>query len=355
MATELAGALETGREQTRVLAGRAERQAQILSMARDIAGSLNLRYVLRAVTDSAYRLAMPSLVVLWLLDDDEPHLVEAWRHADASSAPSGRQTLELGMDLAGEVARDGRAKTADERGEPSVAVELDAPATGLAIPMIVGARVVGVVEVRFAPPRTVDSELVVMLETLGSHGGTAIEAARLHETATELSQVDALTRLLNRRRLDSDLETEVARAVRYQRPLSFVMADVDHFKTFNDTFGHQRGDEVLQEVARLLSQTVRASDTVYRYGGEELAVILRETGGGPAADLAERLRAAVERHFGSRPGMGGVTMSVGVSALDHVEVATADDLVRRADEALYAAKAAGRNCVISAGGDRAGR
>jgi len=348
MATELADALATGREQTKVLAARSERQGQILAMARDIAGSLNLRYVLRAVADSAYKLASPALAVVWLLDDEEPRLVEAWRHADASSAPTGSHTLELGQDLAGEVARDGRAKTADERAEPSVAVELGAPASGLAIPMIVGARVVGVVEVQFSPSRTVDAELVVMLETLGSHGGTAIEAARLHETATELSQVDALTRLLNRRRLDSDLETEIARATRYQRPLSFLMADVDHFKTFNDTFGHQRGDEVLQEVARLLNQTVRASDTVYRYGGEELAVILRETSAGAAFDLAERLRAAVERHFGSRPGMGGVTMSFGVSALDHVDVATAEELVRTADAALYEAKAAGRNCVVTA-------
>jgi diguanylate cyclase (GGDEF)-like protein len=355
MATDLASALERGREQTEVLAARSARQGQILSMARDIAGSLNLRYVMRAVTDSACKLADPSLAVLWLLDDEESRLVEAWRQAESASSPAGTQTLELGQALAGEVARDGRAKTADERGEPHVAVELDAPATGLAIPMIVGARVVGVVEVQFAPARTVDAELVVMLETLGSHGGTAIEAARLHETATELSQVDALTRLLNRRRLDTDLETEVARATRYQRPLAFVMADVDHFKTFNDTFGHQRGDEVLQEVARLLGQAVRASDTVYRYGGEELAIILRETAEAPAADLAERLRAAIEGHFGSRPGMGGVTMSLGVSALDHAAIASPEDLIRTADEALYAAKRAGRNRVARAGADTAAR
>jgi HAMP domain-containing protein len=232
MATQLAGARQLGREQAASLQARSDRQAEILTMARDVAGSLNLTYVLRSVAEHCQALIGADVASIWLVEDDDATLCEAWVHTDSSTAP-GSGVVELGSGLVGEVARDGRSKTSDAAGTPAVAVGSGAVAA-VAVPMIVGARVVGVLDARFTTPAPVDTEVVAMLEALASHGGTAIEAARLHETAKELSQIDALTRLHNRRRLDIDLATELARADRYDRPLAFVMADVDHFKQFND-------------------------------------------------------------------------------------------------------------------------
>lgn len=347
MAGQLNASLQLGREQAAALQRRTDRQAGILTMARDVAGSLNLRYVLRSVGEHGRRLAAAEQASVWLVDeDDDETLREAWAHREGSGGP-GSGAVELGSGLVGEVARDGRSKTSDALGTPAVAVATD-DVGALAVPMIVGARVVGVLEARFATPKPLDAEVVDLMEALASHGGTAIEAARLHETTKELSQIDALTRLHNRRRLDIDLATELGRADRYDRPLAFVMIDVDHFKQFNDTFGHQRGDEVLQELARLLTTTVRASDTVYRYGGEELSILLRETDEEAARELTERLRATIERHFAQRPGLPGVTASFGLAARGHGPTAP-EALIRAADAALYDAKRAGRNQVVVAG------
>jgi diguanylate cyclase (GGDEF)-like protein len=356
MAEQLDEATQRAAEQAAKLAERTERQASILSMARDVAGSLSPRYVLSAVAEHACGIASASGIVLWSIEDDEAAgsvLVESWSHGGAPSAeaPGRRSMLELGQGLAGEAARDGRSKSADEHGTPHLSVELGVPCSALAVPMIVGARVVGVVEARFDPARVLDPDELFTLETLAAHAGTAIEAARLHETTKELSQLDALTRLYNRRRMDADLETEISRSGRYGRPLSFVMADLDHFKSFNDTYGHQRGDAVLEEVSRLLSGAVRESDTVYRYGGEELAVLLRDTELTEAAALAERLRSAVERRFPGKGDQRGVTVSMGVATLHGGEVRTAAELVGAADAALYSAKGRGRNRVEVHGAD----
>src|SRR5207302_9851895 len=108
-----------------------------------------------------------------------------------------------------------------------------------------------------------------VLTSLAGQAATAVEAARLHQRADEMSHTDALTRLPNRRRLDADLELEVARSRRHGRPLALIMLDVDHFKTFNDSHGHQAGDEILAEFGSTYAEALRATDTAYRFGGEE--------------------------------------------------------------------------------------
>jgi diguanylate cyclase (GGDEF)-like protein len=190
-----------------------------------------------------------------------------------------------------------------------------------------------------------------VLETLSMHAAAAIEAARLHADTAHASEHDALTRLPNRRRLEADLSLECDRAVRYGRPLSFVMLDLDNFKLINDTHGHGYGDEVLQGVADVIAGTLRTTDTAYRYGGEELAVLVRESDLDSAMVMAERLRAAIEAaRFG--PSGLGVTASIGVAELPSIATSPRG-LVAAADLALYAAKQAGRNRVIRATSDPA--
>lgn len=161
-----------------------------------------------------------------------------------------------------------------------------------------------------------------------------------------LAANDGLTGLPNRRSFDDVLKKEVRRASRDGRSMSLLMVDVDCFKIFNDTYGHQRGDECLKAVAQAMAGAVhRAGDTVARYGGEEFAVILPNTDGEAAFRVAERIRTAVERlgirHDGSRAG-DVVTTSLGV-ATGHGSDLDPDRLVAAADSALYASKHAGRN------------
>jgi diguanylate cyclase len=173
----------------------------------------------------------------------------------------------------------------------------------------------------------------------------------LKEQASEMSvymseaRTDALTGLPNRRAFDEDLARRMAEWRRYRRPLSIVMVDVDHFKQFNDMYGHQTGDEVLCRVARLLHDTMRESDLVVRYGGEEMAVILPATDIQEACRAAQRARRAIEAapFYGERDSWT-VTVSLGVA--ECIDADTAMGLVKRADDALYAAKQAGRNRVF---------
>jgi len=313
-------------------------------MSREVAGSLNLTYVLRAVATSTLSLGPFSNVIVWLLDEADARLHVAYDSSAPEPAGIKAADIELGRDLVGQAAKYGRTMS---RGVDNVFRTNALPGvaiSGLAVPLVVGARVTGVLKCFAEPPAVLSPMTVEVLETLASQAATAVEAARLHERTEELSQTDALTRLFNRRRLDADLEAECYRAMRYGRPLSFVMLDVDHFKRFNDRFGHQRGDEALEMVAKVLADTARESDTVYRFGGEELAVLCRETDLDGASLLAERLRAAVERRMKAE----GVTASFGVATVGP-EGTSPDELVQAADAALYEAKNAGRNRVVVAG------
>ncbi len=164
----------------------------------------------------------------------------------------------------------------------------------------------------------------------------------------ELSVRDGLTGLYNRRELEKRLHEETQRARRYQRPLTVLMLDIDHFKGVNDRYGHQAGDEVLITVADLIQLNVRPVDVVCRYGGEELAVILPETDKNGAYTLAERIRGTVEESITTTPqgDMVHVTVSIGLATFPR-NADTAATLIHAADQALYAAKQEGRNLVRS--------
>jgi diguanylate cyclase (GGDEF)-like protein len=214
----------------------------------------------------------------------------------------------------------------------------------MAIPLIVGARVIGVLEARHADPQPATSRAVEVLEMFAAHAASAIEAARLHELTEERSQVDPLTQLFNRRRLEEDFDAECKRCLRYARPLAFVMLDVDHFKAFNDTHGHPEADVALKEVGKVILSAMRTTDTAYRYGGEEFCILLRETSGEDAMIFAERLRKRIEHRFASGT-PGGLTASFGVAEFSQ-DLPTPREVVGAADAAMYESKHGGRNRVM---------
>ncbi|AMW04107.1 diguanylate cyclase [Gemmatimonas phototrophica] len=174
---------------------------------------------------------------------------------------------------------------------------------------------------------------------------TMADNARLEQ----LAQTDPLTQLLNRRALTERITAEMERALRYDSTLALLMIDLDHFKRVNDTYGHLVGDDVLRDVAQLLSDTIRGSDIVARYGGEEFLVLLPETDDAGAESFADRIRAAVEEHQFASDSLGGeplrLTASVGVAVYPAARIESVEDLFARADAALYRAKADGRNRV----------
>ena len=178
---------------------------------------------------------------------------------------------------------------------------------------------------------------------------------RSNEQLSLLAATDALTLLPNRRSFDAKLASEWQRAIRSEEALSLLMIDVDKFKSYNDTFGHQAGDRCLHSVATALQGMIqRATDMAARYGGEEFAVILPATDEPGALAVAERLRNAVLELRLPRPNSeaeddaGCVSVSIGAATLRPRRGAIPEKLVAAADQALYAAKEAGRNCVRSA-------
>jgi len=175
------------------------------------------------------------------------------------------------------------------------------------------------------------------------------ELAEANARLAQLAVTDGLTGLYNHRHFHERLALEVERSSRSGLPLSLLMLDVDHFKQFNDTFGHPAGDEVLRQLARVLADTRRANDVVARYGGEEFAVILVDTAKFTAAKVAERVRERVFSHDFSDAAQkaGRIGVSIGVATFPD-DGRDAELLVRAADTALYAAKRAGRNRVVMA-------
>ena len=163
------------------------------------------------------------------------------------------------------------------------------------------------------------------------------------ERVTTMAITDGLTGILNRQEFGRLLEKEMARASRYASPLSLIMYDLDHFKRINDRFGHNAGDDVLKTVAGLVGECLRDTDLHGRWGGEEFMVLLPETGLAAAGKVAEKLRRAIADHRFEGP--GGVTASFGVAQM--VPGEDSRSLAQRVDEALYRAKALGRNRVES--------
>jgi two-component system cell cycle response regulator len=172
------------------------------------------------------------------------------------------------------------------------------------------------------------------------------ELARANEALLKASQTDGLTGLDNRRHIEERLGEMYEHATRLNEPLGCVMCDVDHFKSVNDTHGHQAGDAVLRQVAEILKSSAREIDRVGRYGGEEFIVLLPDASVDDARAFAERVRQAVEaREFTYDGGSLRRTLSAGVAAWPHPEIRHRESLVKAADDALYAAKQGGRNRV----------
>lgn len=216
----------------------------------------------------------------------------------------------------------------------------------IAVPLKIQDKIIGILYLDDFVPRTFFAMRLHMLSILASFATMSIDNARLHVKTRLLACTDGLTGLYNHRHFLLSFEEEMARAIRYEKPLSLVMLDVDDFKRFNDTYGHPVGDKALIAVAKTLHSLLRTCDFSFRYGGEEFIAILTETDIDKALVAAERLRQGIinstrDALVGIVP--EGVTVSIGVAS--YPRDGFGDVLIKEVDDQLYRAKREGKNCV----------
>jgi diguanylate cyclase (GGDEF)-like protein len=219
-------------------------------------------------------------------------------------------------------------------------------ASEIAVPLIIEGKVIGVFNVESPRPQAFGERDIQILAALSAYATIAIQNARLFEQTKRLAITDGLTELFNHRYLHEAMGRALERCTLDGQPLALIMLEVDNFKRYNDTYGHQRGDEVLRIMADLLRKGSRTTDLVARYGGDEFMIVLPNSSKEAAHDIAERLRRMVEAYpfpLGENI-FTSVTLSVGVAAAPE-DGTTVDAVVEAVDRAQYTAKSSGGNNV----------
>ena len=188
-------------------------------------------------------------------------------------------------------------------------------------------------------------ELLLRLKRVLKERDLTNERIRMMEKLQKLAVTDGLTKLYNSRSFYSQLETEVDRFNRYKHPLALLLLDLDHFKDYNDTYGHLEGDKVLVRFSQIIKSCLRTNDTAYRSGGEEFTVILPETGGEEAGTVAQRIRAALEAERFSPVNGKEVKITISIGVTEYQPKEELSTFIQRADRAMYRSKQKGRNMV----------
>lgn len=322
-------------------------------LGQTLSSSLDLDRTLVAVVDAAVESLRAERGALYMLRPGRRELYVKVARDLPDDVRDAR--VPIGQGRVGRVAATGAPLTLAGGGGPRPAAgEPDAP-VALLVPLRdpQGGEVIGVLALFGRPDgRPFSSSDLETLRSLASQASVAIENVRLHRATEQASVTDSLTGLWNLRYFEQRVEEEVERASRFGHDLGLLVADLDRFKDVNDRFGHPAGDRVLVEVARRMGNAVREVDTLARVGGEELVVVLPETELDGAVQTAERIRQEVAASpIDTGSGAIIVTLSVGVATFP-AHGTSAGALFQAADEAMYAAKAGGRDRVAVAGGGR---
>src|SRR2546425_1217419 len=258
--------------------------------------------------------------------------------------------IPAGKGITGSVQRTGKPEiVSDVRRDPRYIGITERVVAEIAVPLISEGRVIGVFNLESTRRGAFGKRDLHILTALAGYATIAIENARLFEKTKRLAITDGLTELFNHRYLHEALERTLERCRRDEQPLAVIMLEIDSFKRYNDTYGHQRGDDVLRIVADVLRKGSRASDIVARYGGDEFMIVLPNSSKDTASEIAERLRRAVEAYpfLLGESIVTSVTLSVGVAASPD-DGDSVDALVDAVDRAQYTAKRSGGNKVYVA-------
>lgn len=351
-ADQVAIALENARLYENALQS-ANRFETLYKLSQVISTNLRSEEIYPAIHEATSELMETEFFSISLVNESEGliedvYMVDRGEPAQLSSRP-------LGQGLFGRVLQTGKSILFNTF-EESMVEETGAIVIGdpeedeisqsiLVVPLKIGSRLVGVVSAQSYQPYAYSDTDLELLELLGANAAIAVENARLFDEVQELAVTDPLTGLYNRRKLIELGEPEFNRSQRYERELSAVMVDCDDFKQVNDTYGHTVGDQVLRRLAELCTATLRRSDILARYGGDEFMVIMPETSSASALKAAERLRRNVSSAaFETNAGSLAFSISVGVASLNK-SCKTLAQLLERADYASYVSKDSGGNRV----------
>lgn len=308
----------------------------------EIAAELGLDSLVWMIAPRAIEMLNGAAMALYLHDPDKDILELAISLGE--NQPMLEKTARRGETLAGHVWETGRSILLEDYHTGRTA-NLDKKFWGkvAGAPIVWGTDFLGVLFV-FSDQAFYESDLKI-LELFSAHAAAAIRNARLHQQLSLLAITDSLTGIFNRRHFFELAESAFQEAVRYARPFSVLMFDLDLFKHVNDKYGHSKGDDILRTVAQRCATTVRQTDILGRYGGEEFVAVLPQTGSKKAAALADRLRQVISASpIATETGSLTVTASFGVSTLS-TDARSLMQLLNRADAALYQAKQSGRNRV----------
>lgn len=318
--------------------------ATLHDVGKAVSSTLNLQELLNLILDLVMKLLKAERGSIMLLDDEKQELRIAVAKGLAPEVIE-RTRVRLGEKVAGYVLETGRPLLiADPHKSPSFQRIKDTKVhqgSLIAVPLIAKEKKLGVLNISKPAPYTLDEKDLEFFKALSNQAAIAIENARLYELAIK----DELTKLYVRRYFDQRLKEEMRRAKRYRGSLTVMLLDIDHFKGFNDTYGHACGDEVLQFLSRVMREQVRGVDIVSRHGGEEFAILCPEQTLKDSLAPAERIRATVEATELTLAGHKvRCTVSIGVASYP-TDAQRPEALLEMADQALYFAKNSGRNRV----------
>jgi diguanylate cyclase (GGDEF)-like protein len=333
-----------------------ERLASLVCLVDDLSIEQNYRNLLQTVLDRSAELLLAEQGSIMLIEKEtDLLLLEASKGARKDHGQQVR--IPRGVGIAGGVAASGEPLLVEDiEHDPRVCTRNQdkyKSASFVSVPLKIGHRVVGVMN--FNDKRTgelFDDVDLRLAQTCASHAAVVLDRRQMYEQTEKLTQqaaTDDLTGLLNRGRFLNRLKEELSRSARFAKMMSVVMLDIDGFKSINDQFGHARGDLVLRRIAEGMMSAVRSIDIVGRYGGDEFVIILPETDAAFAANMAERVRSNIAKTDISRDAtdriLNKVTVSIGIATFP-LHGTSPELLIAHSDEALYRAKAGGRNQVV---------
>lgn len=340
------------------VAGRVARAEVLREIAHELSAELDMVRFVEATREQVARLIDYESCWVALWDEDASELDCRIYVADGVRRPEMQKRLKRGTGLAWALVDERRALNVPDyldecrrRGLLPTGYGAEPRMTTnpwLGVPLLTGGRLVGAMAVQRLG-RPFSSEEAITLELLAVQIAATMENARLYAEARQLASSDPLTGLANHRHLQEQLDIEIARATRLGQPLAAIMADLNNFKLFNDTYGHPAGDQVLRLVAGALRAESRLADVVGRYGGDEFLLLLPGIDADGAAALIERVQARVAT---LTPLLGAASavplaFSAGVAVYPH-DARTRHDLIARADCALYSSKRGGGRTVVTA-------
>lgn len=328
---------------------------EIYNLSLRIGGSLSLEEQLDTIIDVANKFLKPNLTVISLIDERKGELRSKASKGDLPSDILLQDNIKIGKSLLGKVVETSQPLIVNDLSKVEYQEYLPLPeqkvSSLLSVPLQIEKKTIGIFTCAYSKVMEFKEDHLKFLILIGSRAALAINNAQLHEEIKKLAITDGLTGLYNHRYFKENLRKEIERCKRLGNVLFLLLIDIDYFKRFNDTYGHQEGDNLLQKLGMLLNFQARTADVVARYGGDEFVIIAPATHKEGALILGERTRKKVEENLltAEEKAWFGIilptTVSIGIACFPD-DASNEEELIKCADKALYEAKRAGRNMVV---------